>query len=194
MSKSQKIRQQKHAFRFQIEDEGEKPRIITAWAKVKWATAPVTLTLTAADVRRALQLNGVGNTGKCAMAICAKRQRSSFPHPVEGYIGWTYRTAHVVTRVSRVTGMPTHCVGYHHQDNVAPLFDNVAGQKKLLVDLEKNGPREIRLHPYIRKKQHARPERPTTGHGVTGERQHVKQAGRGTKLRFAKMLEGAVAA
>jgi hypothetical protein len=178
----------RHTFRFKIEVEGEKPKIISAKAKVTRASKPVTLTLTAEDVKRSMTLKGVGNTQTCSMAVCAKRQASAFPHPVEGYIDWQYSSAYVVTKVSKENGMPTACVAYRHSDEIAYLNDSKDGQKRLLANLIENGPRKIKLRPIVyRPREKGRPR--GTYDGSRTPRPHPV----GAKARFAFAQLGGVA-
>lgn len=185
MSKFLKAR---HTFRFRV-GEGADAKIISVRVRVRRSTAPVSLTLTAADVRQSMKLHGVGNTQTCSMAVCAKRQAHAFPHEVEGYIDWQYRTAYVVTKVSKATGLPSECVGYEHQDNIAKINDTAGGQKKILSDLEKNGDRVIRLYPMRRQKWY----RPNSTGKKDGSRA-TKPVPRGAALRFAVAQLGGVAA
>lgn len=123
----------RHYFRFKVEGDGVQSRTIIAKAKVRRARRKVELVLTADHVRQAMKADGVGNTQKCTMAVCAKAHKHAFPHPVEGYIDWQYRTAYVVSRVSKQTGLPSECVVYDHNDVVAKLNDTKGGQQKLLL-------------------------------------------------------------
>lgn len=198
MSGIKKRKSPRHPFRFRLEsDETEKPKIITAWAKVKKATKKVTLTLTAADVRRSIRLEGVGNTQTCSMAVCGKRQAGAFPHPVEGFIDWQYTTAYVVTKVSKETGFPTECVAYEHDDEIAKLNDSEGGQLKLLKRLEEKGDRVIYLRP-PKKQTPANPGRPEGK--STGQRSsrpaHLSSAAMkrpvGARLRYATAKAGGV--
>lgn len=178
----------RHAFKFKVRSgDGEKSRIITAKADVRRATKKVELILTAADVRRSIMLKGVGNTQTCSMAVCAKRQASAFSHPVEGYIDWQYRTAFVVSKVSKETGLPVACVAYSHKDSIAKLNDTKGGQEKLLAQLEAEGDRVIRLHPIKMRK--ARPGRRAGNR--TGSHSS-RPAAVGAKLRFAVAQLGGV--
>src|SRR5215468_7637029 len=145
----------RHAFRFKIEGQDE-PFVV--WTKAINARSRVELMLTAADVRRALELRGMNNTQKCAGAICAKRQKHLFSHPVEGYVDWQYRRAYVVSRTKN--GMPSVCVVYGHHDDTAQMFDKEETMRKLLRDLEMNGPRKITLLPPPRHKSQKGVDRP----------------------------------
>jgi hypothetical protein len=136
----------RHTFVFKL-GEGEDQKTITAKAQLRRGRKVVELVLTAADVRRSIKLQGVGNTQTCSMAVCAKRHADRFPHAVEGYIDWTYSRAYVVSKVSAETKLPTVCVVYAHNDDIAKLNDSKDGQKALLADLEANGDRVIRLFP-----------------------------------------------
>ena len=195
--KKQSRKSPRHAFRFKILDESDKPKVLTFWAKVKKATRPVQLTLTAADVRRSIRSNGVGNTQKCAMAVCAKRQKDQFPHPVEGYVDWQYRMCYVVTKISAENGFPTGCVAYQHGDEIARLNDTAGGQQKLLERLEETGDRTIFLRP----PEKYRPTKQGKQKGLpSGERSprpaHISSDAMkrpvGARLRFAVAHAGGV--
>lgn len=177
----------RHTFRFTV-DTGEegKPKVLTAKAKVRHAKKAVELVLTAADVRRSIAMKGVGNTQTCTMAVCARRHASAFPHAVEGYIDWQYRTAFVVSRLSKQTHLPIACVAYQHYSSIAQLNDTKGGQLKLLQQLERDGDLVIRLLPPRPRKP--RPGRPTGNR--TGER--APRLGTGAKLRFAVAQLGGV--
>lgn len=179
----------RHTFRFKIEVDGEKPRIHSVKAKVTRARKPVTLTLTAEDVERSMKLKGVGNTQTCSMAVCAKRQSDAFPHPVEGYIDWQYSSAYVVSKISKETGMPSECVSYRHNDDIAYLNDSKGGQKTLLEKLRKSGPRKIKLLPIVyRAREKGRPR------GVNDGSRQSKPHLVGAKARFAFAQLGGVSA
>jgi hypothetical protein len=137
MRKSKKkFRSHRHLFLFKIPDllRPGKTKVIKSWAKVINATSPVELKLKAEDVQRSMQMDGIGNTQTCSMAICANRQADSFKHPVEGYIDWQYSRAYVVTKLNK-DGLPCECVCYGHWDDVARVNDSKGGQKQLLADL-----------------------------------------------------------
>jgi hypothetical protein len=183
-------RSPRHCFRFVIQiDEGEKPREIKLWAKVRKATQAVRLTLKAADVRRSIKLGGAGNTQTCTMAVCAKRQKDAFPHPVEGYIDWQYATAYVVSKCDPATGFPSECVVYAHKDEIARLNDSPGGQVKLLERLAWTGDRTITLYPPSEKKPN--PFRKPRGEN-TGERTSRPIAATGARLRFAVAKAGTI--
>lgn len=136
----------RHAFRFKIRGgDGEKRSLISSWAKVRDARSPVTITLTADMVRKSIALKGVGNTQTCSMAICAKAHKNSFSHNVEPYIDWTYTRCWVASKT--VNGLPTECFVYGHGSEIAQLNDTVGGQKKLLANIENNGPMVVTLKP-----------------------------------------------
>lgn len=137
----------RHTFRFKVKTNDGEEKIIAVKVRVHRAKAPVTLTLTAADVRRSIELKGVGNTQTCSMAVCAKRHAQAFPHPVDGFIDWQYARAYVVSKISKATGLPTECYCYAHSDDIAKVNDSRGGQKKLLADLEAGGARKIKLMP-----------------------------------------------
>lgn len=175
----------RHAFRFKVTTNEGQEQVLKAWAKVRKARTQVNLTLIAADVRRSMQLGGVGNTQTCSMAVCAKRHK--FPHPVEGYIDWQYSMAYVVSKVSKATGMPVECYAYRHEDSIAKLNDTKGGQQKLLKELETKGDRIIRLYPPQKKRN--RPGRPA---GQRDGSRSSRPAGAGAKLRFAMANLGGV--
>ncbi len=185
MEKKKQRKSPRHAFRFKV-DEGDN-RCIVSWAIVRQAQRAVELTLKAQDVLRSIELNGAGNTEKCAMAICAKRQKAAFPHKVEWYIDWQYRTCYVTTKISKESGLPTECVVYEHSDDIARLIDDPtkAGQKKLLAVLQEKGDRVIRLRPQ-------RKPKPGRESGKrTGERSSRPKSV-GARLRFSMAHTGGV--
>lgn len=178
----------RHSFGFKVRTNDGETRIIKAKAKMIKARKPVTLVLTAEDVESSIKQGGVGNTQTCSMAICAKRLAHAFPHPVDGYIDWTYSRAYVVTKVRN--GLPIECVAYTHYDDIAKINDSKNGQKKLLADLKANGPRTVRLFPA-----------PATARRETGRPRGKDDGSRtkiassyGAKRRFAQALLGGVAA
>ena len=186
VSETRRRKSPRHIFRFKVRTNDGRVEVIKAYAKVRRATKPVTLTLTAADVRESIRLKGVGNTQCCSMAVCAKRQEAAFPHMVEGYIDWQYSRAYVVTKVR--DGLPVECVVYAHGDSIAHLNDSKGGQLKLLQRLETGGDERIRLYPPARYTPRAkgRPEGKSTG--VRSSR----PAAVGAKLRFAVAQLGGV--
>lgn len=177
----------RHAFRFKVGPRDE-PKIVTFWAKVKPGKLDVYLTLTAEDVRRAMKLGGVGTTDTCTMAVCAKRQKEGFPHPVEGYVDWFYSRAFVVSKCDK-NGMPVECYEYMHNDSIARLNDTRGGQKKLLGQLESGGDRVIHLLPVKRYDDHIK-RSPSRGVG-DGSRTRVIRS-KGAALRFAVAQLGGV--
>lgn len=185
------MRKYRHSFRFKVSTVDGETKIFKAPAAVRKAKAPVSLILTADDVRQSMKLKGVGNTQTCSMACCTKRLAKSFPHPVEGFIDWQYSRAYVVSRIDKETGLPAECVIYYHSDNIAQLNDSRGGQKTLLADLEANGPREINLLPVPK----WRPREPNRPRGRDdGSRLGKVRAipARGAKLRYAVALLGGV--
>lgn len=169
----------RHIFRFKL-DTGQ---VWTVPVLVKKAVRTVVLTLLPEHVKESIRLKGVGNTQTCTMAICAKAHKASFPHPVDGYVDWTYRRAYVVTKTNK-HGQPTHCVVYAHRDGLAPLNDTPGGQQKILARLLKHGKHEVTLYP-IKPQPKGRPP------GVR-KREFVRRRsmGRGAKLRFARAIAG----
>lgn len=178
----------KHPFRFRLLDG----RSVTFWAKVKPAKEPVALTLKAEHVQESMKVGGQGSTNSCTMAICAKRQANEFPHPVDGFIDWTYSRAHVVTK-TRANGAPVECVVYEHRDDIAYLNDIKGGQKKLLSDLRKNGDKTITLNPMRKHESRSRGVRTKTG---TGKKKNpsTRVNLKGANLRYAVATAGGIAA
>jgi hypothetical protein len=170
----------KHKFLYRWEDASGKRRTIEAWAKVREATRAVTLVVKPEHVLKSIRRKGVGDTANCSMAICAVDNAEAFPHQVEGHIDWTYTRAFVVSRVDR-NGLPSECVVYDHNDDIARLNDSNNGQRKLLRQLEADGPREITLTP---KRKRSKVGRPGKGRKKVGTRD-VEQRLRGGKLRYA---------
>ena len=138
-----KRKRAKHSFRIRVEGLDGKPQEIISWAKVIDAKQAVDLDLTAAHVKRSIELKGIGNTRTCAMAVCTNQQSAKFPHKVTGDVDWQYARAYIVTKTKN--GLPIECVRYTHGDEIAKLNDTKGGQRKLLEDLQKNGDRVIHL-------------------------------------------------
>ena len=176
----------RHYFRFRFDDGRE----FVAQAKVRLPKRAVTLTLTADNVQRSIDANGVGNTQTCAMAMCARAQRDAFPHPVDGFIDWYYRRAYVVSKVDR-HGLPAECYVYAHNDQIAHLNDSRGGQKALLRDLIANGDRTIRLLVPPTRAPEKRTHIPTGN--KTGTRDRTVSLGVGAKRRYAVAHLGGVA-
>lgn len=177
----------RHTFHFRLPLANGKMREFPVPAKVFRGDTTVSITLTAAHVRRALELDGVANTQCCAGAVCALDHAELFNHLIEGYVDWQYSRAYLVSKVDD-RYMPSECVVYQHTDDAAVDFDTVAGLKKLLKDLEENGDRTIILRP-VTKKPHG-----TRAAGKTGVRDgsRTKKAVRGHRLRWARAGLGGV--
>jgi hypothetical protein len=137
----------RHTFRYKIKTKGEKDREIRHKCKVVRAKKPVSLILTEEDVLRSIELHGHGNCQTCAMACSAKRQPEKFPHAFAGLLDWSYSKAHIVSKLDKKTGLPSECYAYEHHDNIAKLFDTMAGLKKLLKRLRDEGPITVNLRP-----------------------------------------------
>ena len=183
---AKRTRHQKHAFRFKIEPGG---KIITCWATVINATRDVFVPLKVEHVREAIKLNGVGNTQKCSMAICAQRESDCFPHEVEGYIDWFYHRAYIVSRVDK-NGLPSECYVYAHSDGIGQLNDTPGGQRKLLEQLEEEGGERI-IHLRVPPQSIGRNPKAHAAGRKDGSRTKVQP--RGAKLRFAVAQAGGVA-
>lgn len=138
----------KHQFLFKIPDPMRpgKMKLVHSWAKVIAAKKPVMLKLKAEDVERSIEVHGIGSTQTCAMAICALRQAEAFKHPVDGYIDWQYSRAYVVSKLGK-NGLPSECVCYEHDDDIAKINDSKDGQQKLLNQLIIHGDRDVLLRP-----------------------------------------------
>ena len=179
----------RHTFRFKVGGDGEKERLIEYPAVVRRAKQPVELTLTADDVRRSMSLDGNGNTSTCTMALCAKRQKEVFPHRVEGYIDWQYRTAYVVSKLGK-DGLPKECVAYSHNDQIAQLNDSPGGQRKLLKQLTVEGERTITLLPMP--KRYDEPHSLGKVKGRSDGSRTGRPHGTGARLRYAMAHVGGV--
>lgn len=177
----------RHAFRFKMPNG----KIMTVWAAVIHAKSHVYLPLKAAHVRASIEAGGVGNTQTCSMAVCAARESSCFPHPVEGTIDWFYSRAYVVSAVNK-DGLPSKCYEYMHYDKIAQLNDTRGGQRKLLNQLDADGDRIIHLLPVDRamKRKRSAPDKPRGNQD--GSRTRV--TARGAALRFAVAQAGGVSA
>lgn len=138
----------RHYFLFKI-NTGEKESIFKVATKVRYARKKVMIVLTEDNAKRAIDNKGYGNSQTCVMATCVKSQAEVFPHPVDGYVDWTYNRAYVVSKVDKKTGLPSECVVYRHEDKTAKNFDSdkEEGLIELWKDLRDNGSREVQLHP-----------------------------------------------
>lgn len=173
----------RHTFRFKVEN-GE---VIEARAIVMPGKRNIELVLTAEHIKKSIQLNGQGNTQKCAMAVCSKEHRASFDHNFV-YVDWLDSKAYFVTETKN--GLPSKCIAYSHHDNVAPLFDTKAGLRKLLADIEQKGPRTIKLYP---PKIYAATavEKAHRASARNGERSKTIRV-KGAALRFARLQLGGI--
>jgi hypothetical protein len=175
----------RHTFHFKLEGNDGKFKTFSIAVKVYRAKKRVQLTLTAADVEKSMQLDGVGNTQTCSMAICGVRHKDAFPHDVEGFIDWQYRSAFVVSKIGK-DGLPSQCYAYQHSSKIAHLNDTEGGQKKLLDDLKKNGDKIITLLP-IKYRTNLTPNRQSG----SGERKPRAHSLKGQAARFATAFLGA---
>jgi hypothetical protein len=174
----------RHTFRFKVEN-GE---VIEAPAVVIPGKRNVELTLTADHIKKSVKLGGQGNTQKCAMAVCSKEHRDSFGHDFM-YVDWLDSKAYFVTETKN--GLPSKCISYSHHDNVAPLFDTKIGLKKLLKEIEENGPKIIKLYPpVIYPSTFSAAKKARRGSIVDGSRSKTIRA-KGAALRFARLQLGA---
>jgi len=173
-----------HIFRFQL-DNGE---VAELPARVVYARKRVDLILEAEHVEESIRLGGVGNTARCTMAICSKRQAGNFPHAVEGHVDWYLRRAYVLSKTRK--GVPTECVVYRHGDEIARLNDTPGGQAKLLKILQDGGPRVVTLLPM--RKRTRTDERRRADSVCPPTRSRVVPA-QGAKLRIANSIGGVAA-
>ena len=139
----------RHFFRFKITNDEGKVHILRSPAKVRVPQKEVVLTLLPEHVQKAMRLHGAGSTANCAGAICTKNHAKAFPHVVDGYVDFQYSKIFVSSDTDPDSGFPRDCYVYSHDGaDIAKLNDmGIKGQKKLLADLRKNGPREIILRP-----------------------------------------------
>lgn len=172
----------RHTFRFKVEN-GE---VIEAPAVVLPAKRKVELVLTAEHIKKSVKLGGQGNTQKCAMAVCSKEHRESFGHDFV-YVDWLDTKAYFVTETKN--GLPSKCIAYSHHDKVAPLFDTKTGLKRLLADIEQNGPKVIKLYP-PRIYASTDSEKANRASSRNGERSKTIRV-KGAALRFARLQLGA---
>lgn len=171
----------RHSFCYSIDQgPGEAPSIQTVRVKVRKATTPVTLVLTADPVKRSIVMHGQGNTQRCSMALCVKAHAPSFPHPVVGPVDWTPSRVYICDRLN-ADNMPIRCVAYAHDDDIWRLNDSPGGQKRLLALIEEHGPITVRLKPLkIRTRQPL--DRPR---GAAKSKDPLSHLGTGAKRRFA---------
>lgn len=145
-----KSRSYHHVFRFDLITTGKQKVKITSKAKVMFPSRPVELTLTAGHVLESLRRKGVADIHNCSMAICTTTHADQFPHKYVGYIDWFYSRAYIASKLD-ARGLPIECYCYTHSDDIAQFQDTVNGQKRLLAELRKTGPRVITLRPVARR-------------------------------------------
>jgi hypothetical protein len=187
MRKTAKTR---HPFLYYYTDTNGRRHTYKAWARVKHPSREVAIVLKPEHVRKSIRLEGVGDTAKCSMAICAADHAEAFPHPVEGHIDWTYTRAFIVSKLSRKTGLPSECYVYDHTDGIARMNDTPGGQQRLLRVLKRDGKRVIVLKP---KRIRSRPGRSGRNRPTTGRRDPEHRL-RGAKLRYAVASRGRIEA
>jgi hypothetical protein len=139
-------RRVRHPFLCEVTNGSGEKRLVKIFARVRHAKKPVELTLDAGHVRESIKQGGVGDTGKCSMAICLYTHRDVFPHKVEGHVDWLYSRAFVVSRVDKYS-LPTECYLYEHDSDIAYEQDLEGGQQRILAKLEETGPVIVRLRP-----------------------------------------------
>ena len=164
-----KFGQVRHPFLFSITRGDGNTAVKKVWAKVKMATKPVTLTVTEAHVRRAFAMGGVGNTSRCTMALCCYQQQDAFPHKIEGHVDWNYTRAFVVTKTDKL-GLPSECVAYEHDSEIARLNDTAGGLRVLLKRIVEDGPITVHLRPYRKRSEDGRPAGSRNNTGVRDPR------------------------
>lgn len=188
----------RHGFKYTIETpDGQEVK--TIYVKTKYGVDRVKMNMIVADVRRALALKGVGNTRLCAGAVCTWRHRKAFSHQVVGGVDWQDSRAYVISKQDKTTGMPTECVAYRHNEDIAALFDGATpgGQQKLLAELEKNGGRTITLLPMKRRPSGAYNKTKKNGHGKqklnpdgSRSKDYTRTPRTGAMLRFLRTRPG----
>lgn len=160
---------------------------------VKYADQGVDLLLDVPDVERSIELKGVGDTATCSMAVCVTRHAPVFDrHGVTGDVDWTYTRAAIVSKTDK-EGMPSECVVYGHNSDIAKYQDNAAGQQRLLALLQQDGPMHIRLLPLKGKKARAAKKRRKADGIVPRRPKRPSEPGkrlRGAKLRYATAMRG----
>jgi hypothetical protein len=170
----QKRRSPNHFFYFHLLNPVTNKEMVQKFpAKVKDGKKKIVLTVKEEDVCTAIKANGAGNTQCCTMAVCAQRSADLFPHTVEGFIDWQYRTAYVVSKVKN--GVPIECYRYSHHDKIAHINDSPSGMKKLRkVIADAGGEIRVTLLPY--QKNYWSPKQHAHGVNMDGSRSSKKTA------------------
>lgn len=139
-----KVSSKKHYFYFTLPN-GKTTRVA---CKMRYATKEIVVPLTAEHVRDSIDAEGYGNTQTCVMAICVKAHAELFPHPVDGYVDWSYNRAYVVSKTDK-NGWPSECIVYGHTDPIAKDFDKYKedGVIDLWKKLRDEGATAITLSP-----------------------------------------------
>lgn len=178
-----------HWFRFLLRTTGSRTVEIRSRAKVHIPARPVELSLEPEHVEESLRRKGVADIHNCSMAICSTTHAEDFPHPFEGYIDWYYSRVYVASKLDG-RGLPSECYCYKHSDDIAQYQDTLRGQRKLLLELKKNGPRRVTLFPVSLKQSGgvAKPYEQRKG------RKTKRPKPRGPKLRHATAMEALQAA
>lgn len=178
-----------HGFRYYVQTLSGSPIERIVKAKVYRGITEVEIEMTVEHVRRSLLLNGSGNAGLCAGAVCLASSQASFGHLVTGHAEWIYTRVYIVSKVDR-EGNPLECVVYQHNDGAAEMFDTVEGQMKLLRDLAEHGPKKIKLTPVPSRPVGSQAGAPRPGPSArsTVARTEGRQLGlRGVNLRRAQV-------
>lgn len=177
----------RHEWHFKVYDEetGEYTKA-SHWSRVRNARHAVTLTLTESHIQRSLDIDGQGDSQKCAGTICVKAHRREFPHDVVGYTDWADRVVWIATRLEN--GWPGETIRYTHYDRTAINFDTSAGCRRLIQRIRTNGGSiTIRLYPYRPRKQ-TQAQRPTGR--STGTRGRTSSGLHAAELRAARTDRG----
>src|SRR5262245_18130635 len=156
MKRRRKTSRVRDLFRFKFINEvtGERRPIVSP-AMVKYGHQTIALVLTADPVRKSIKLDGVGDTTKCPMATCTVDHKHLFPHPIVGYIDWTYSRVFIASKLNP-NGLPSECVAYEHGDAIAHLNDTKNGQQEVLKRIMRDGPITMLLKPYRKPSERGR--------------------------------------
>ena len=143
-SKFAKVR---HTFYFKMIMPDGKKHIIPKKALVIPAKHGASMLLNEPTILRSIELDGVGNTSTCPMAICTYNNKSSFPHPHGGIADLTRTRAFIASELDKFR-MPVKCYCYEHNHaDIVKLNDSKGGQRRLLELVRKNGPIELTFSP-----------------------------------------------
>jgi hypothetical protein len=187
-----KVRINRHTWHVKVRSGYNGESTLKARARVKRWPKPFTLTLTAEHVRKSIELQGVGNTNTCAMAICSQSHADQFPFPFAGGVEWTYGRAWFASKYRN--GLPIECYVMAHDDQIAQLNDTKGGQQKLLERLEKDGPITISLRPVPESMPMSARKKRVPSHKGNYDGSKTAKSVKGAKLRYATATLGGVPA